>query len=243
MNPTLVEVSARGDAVSCALEGELVVPRLIRRHGRSVEVALVAGRAMLLPGDDVRIRITVGEGCTLRLVDIGGLIVYGRPGEAGETSQWHAQVDLGSGARLTWEGLPTVVTDAGRLARSFTMTLADGSSAFLRETLVLGRVGERGGELTAATDIRDERGPILCEALEARGDVQVPGILGAARVIDSVIAVGDPAVVDEVAGATRLELERGGTVVRFLGDAAHDSPLGVLLTATTRPVREPAPVG
>jgi urease accessory protein len=243
VNPTLVEISPRADAVSCVLEGDLVVPRLVRRQGRTVDVALVAGRAMLLPGDDVRIRITVGEGCTLRLVDIGGLIVYGRPCEAGESSQWHAQVELASGARLVWEGLPTVITDAGRLTRSFTMTLADGSSAFLRETLVLGRVGERGGELTAITDIRDERGPILCEALEARGDVRVPGILGVARVVDCVIAVGDSADVDEVAGATRLELERGGALARFLGDAAHDSPLGVLLTATTPPAREPATVG
>ena len=75
MIPTVVDISPRGEGVSCLLEGELVVPRLVRRHGRSVEVALVAGRAMLLPGDDVRIRITVGEGCTLRLVDIGGLVV------------------------------------------------------------------------------------------------------------------------------------------------------------------------
>lgn len=242
MKPTLVAISARADAVQCALEGELVVPRLVRRQGRSVEVALVAGRAMLLPGDDVRIRITVGEGCTLRLVDIGGLIVYGRPGEAGETSQWHAHVDVAPGAHLAWAGLPTVITDAGRLTRSFTMTLAGGSSALLRETLVLGRVGESGGVLKAATDIRDERGPILCEALEARGDAPVPGILGAARVVDSVIAVGDSVLVGDVDGATRLELERGGAVVRFLGDAAHHSPLGALLT-TAPPVREPAAVG
>lgn len=228
--------------MSCALAGELVVPRLVRRQGRSVEVALVAGRAMLLPGDDVRIRVTVGEGCTLRLVDIGGLVVYGRPGEIEKASEWHARVDLAPGAHLAWEGLPTVITDAGHLTRSLTMTLSRGSSALLRETLVLGRTGERGGRLRADTDIRDASGPILRETLEARGDVRVPGILGSARVVDSVIAVGDHTAIDEVAGATRLEFERGGTVVRYLGDAAHDSPLSGDLTRAARRALEPAQI-
>ena len=228
--------------MSCALAGELVVPRLVRRQGRSVEVALVAGRATLLPGDDVRIRVTIGEGCTLRLVDIGGLVVYGRPGELGEASEWHARVDLAPGAHLAWEGLPTVITDAGRLTRSLTITLAPGSSATLRETLVLGRAGERGGRLRADTDIRDESGPILRETLDARGDVRVPGILGSARVVDSLIAVGDHPALDEVAGATRLEFERGGTVVRYLGHAAHDSPLSGDLPTSARSALEPTHV-
>lgn len=242
MNPTVVDVSPRGAGASCTLAGELVVPRLVRRNGRSVEVALVAGRAMLLPGDDVRIGITVGEGCTLRLVDIGGLVVYGRPGEFGEASQWHARADLARDAHLAWEGLPTVITDAGRLTRSLTMTLAPDSSAILRETLVLGRAGERGGQLTAETDIRDERGPLLRETLEVRGDMRVPGVLGPARVVDSRIAVGDHAGLDEVAGATRLEFERGGAVLRYLGDAAHDSPLSGELARAAQPALEPAQV-
>jgi urease accessory protein len=242
MNPTVVDMSPRGEDVSCALAGELIVPRLVRRHGRSAEVALVAGRAMLLPGDDVRIRIAVGAGCALTLVDIGGLVVYGRPGEAGDASQWHARVDLQPGAHLTWEGLPTVITDAGSLTRSLTITLAAGSSAVLRETLVLGRTGERGGRLTADMDVSDAIGPLVRETLEVRGDSPVPGILGPNRVMDSVIAVGDQASVADVAGATRLELERGGTVVRYLGDAAHESPLGGLLIGAARLAREPARV-
>ena len=242
MIPTVVDISPRGEGVSCLLEGELVVPRLVRRHGRSVEVALVAGRAMLLPGDDVRIRITVGEGCTLRLVDIGGLVVYGRPGETGDASQWHARVDVEPGARLAWDGLPTVITDAGSLTRSLTITLGHDASAVLRETLVLGRTGERGGRLTANTDVSDARGPIVREALEVRGDSRVPGILGANRVMDSIISVGDQAPVADVPGVTRLELDRAGTVVRYLGESAHDSPLGGVLLDAALLDREPAHV-
>lgn len=225
MSHTVVEVSARGEGVSCDLAGELVIPRVVARRGRRVDVALVAGRAMLLPGDDVRIRISVGEGCTLGLLDIGGLVVYGRPGAAGEASQWHARVDLGADAHLTWEGLPTVITDAGRLARSLILNLAPGSSAVVRETLVLGRAGERGGRLRSDTDATDADGVILRETLEVAGDEPVPGILGGDRVVDSVIALGGRIELADVPGAVRLDLERGGTVLRHLGEAAHESPL------------------
>lgn len=243
MSPTVVEVSPRGTDVSCTLTGELVVPRLVARRGRSVDVALVAGHAMLLPGDDVRIRISVGEDCTLRLVDIGGLVVYGRPGELGDASQWHARVELATGAHLAWQGLPTVVTDAGHLTRSLTIVLAPDSSATLRETLVLGRTRERGGRIHSVTDASDSRGPLLRETLRVDGHHPAPGILGTSRVMDSVIAIGDHPGIETVAGATTLELERGGTVLRYLGDDAHSSPLGDLPLDTARRERDVARVG
>ncbi|WES63993.1 urease accessory protein UreD [Microbacter sp. GSS18] len=226
MRPTVVEVAPRGDGVTCSLEGDLVIPRLIRRRGRSVDVALVAGRAMLLPGDDVRMRISVGEGCTLGLVDIGGLVVYGRDGEPGDASQWHAGVDLGTDAHLVWDSLPTVITDAGVLTRSLTVRLAAGASARVRETLVLGRTDERGGRLRADTDVADADGPLLRETLEVGGRDHVPGVLGAARVMDGIISIGDHAAIGDAPGAARLDLERGGTVLRYLGADAHSSPLG-----------------
>ncbi|MDF2507963.1 MAG: putative urease accessory protein [Microbacterium sp.] len=225
MSATVVDISPRGDRVSCVLAGDFVVPRLVRREGRSVEVALVAGRAMLLPGDAVRIEISVGEGCTLSLVDIGGLVVYGRAGETGEPSHWHARADLADGARLRWQGLPTVITDAGHLRRSLTVRLAAGSSATLHETLVLGRSGERGGRVTAQTDAADAVGPILRDTLEVSGAEPVPGVLGTDRIVDSILTLGDQTHVPEVPGAVRLDFERGGVMLRYLGDALHESPL------------------
>jgi urease accessory protein len=234
VSSTVVEVIPRGEEVTCRLEGEFVIPRMIRRQGRSVDIALVAGRAMLLPADRVRIRVSVGEGCILRLVDIGGLVVYGREGAADEASQWHARVDLAAHAHLTWDGLPTVITDAGVLTRSLTVRLASDASAMLRETLVLGRAGERGGRLAAETDAADAVGPILRESLEVTGADPVPGILGAERVVDSILALGDHAPVADAPGAVRLDFERGGTMLRYLGDAAHASPLGSIhLAAAT----------
>ena len=225
MSATVVDISPHGERVSCVLAGDFVVPRLVRRERRSVEVALVAGRAMLLPGDAVRIEISVGEGCTLSLVDVGGLVVYGRAGEAGEQSHWHACADLAAGAQLRWQGLPTVITDAGHLTRSLTVRLAAGSSATLRETLVLGRSGERGGRVTTETDAADAVGPILRDRLEVSGAETVPGVLGTDRIVDSILALGDGADLADVPGAARLDFERGGAMLRYLGDALHESPL------------------
>lgn len=212
--------------MSCTLTGELVIPRLVGRRGRVVDVALVAGRAMLLPGDVAHLTIRVGAGCTLRLVDIGGLVVYGRPEAPDDTSGWHAHIDLADGAHLTWDGLPTVVTDAGALVRSLTVELGAGASAVLRETLVLGRAGERGGRLRADTTVTDASGPVLRDTLEVRGDAPVTGVLGRARVMDSILSFGAPLPEDATPAAiVRLDLDRGGTVLRHLGAEAHDSPL------------------
>lgn len=237
MSRTIVEISPRGDRVSCVLAGELVIPRVIRRHARCVDIALVAGRAMLLPGDEVQMDITVGDGCTLNLVDIGGLVVYGRVGEDAP-SHWHIRIVVGTDAHLTWDGLPTVITDAGRLTRSLTVSLGRGSSSTVRETLVLGRAQEHGGHVTTSADIVDSAGPILRETLAVSGLEPVPGVLGSHRVVDSILAFGDRRPLAEVDGAVRLDLDRGGTVLRHLGDAAHLSPLGDAWREDARSVAE-----
>lgn len=239
MTSTVVEITARGEDVSCALSGELVVPRLVRRRGRHVAVALVAGRAMLLPGDDVRIDIRIDEGCELHLVDIGGLVVYGRPEGDDAPARWQAVAELAPAARVTWEGLPTVVTEHGRLLRSTTLRMASGSSALLRETLVLGRTGESGGELRSEMDAEDERGPLLRETLEAQGTRPEAGVLGRYRVMDSIVALGRRLEAEEDDAVTRLELARGGTVLRDLCGAAHDSRLGDLWRSMMRTADDP----
>ncbi|MCI9859610.1 urease accessory protein UreD [Microbacterium proteolyticum] len=234
MSTTVVEVAPRGADAAYSLSGELIVPRLIARRGRHVEVALVAGRAMLLPGDHVHLDIRVGEGCTLDLIDIGGLVVYGRPDLGDEPSGWRADITLGPGARLTWEGLPTVVTADGELVRSTVLRLASGASVALLETLVLGRTGEAGGRLRSDLDAADAAGPLLRESLEVRGDRPEPGVLGRSRVMDSIVVLGDRLDAVDEAGITRLDLAGDGTTLRYLGEAAHHSPLGELWRIATQ---------
>ncbi|MCM3613282.1 urease accessory protein UreD [Microbacterium enclense] len=238
MSTTVIDVAPRGADAAYALSGELIVPRLVARRGRRVEVALVAGRAMLLPGDHVHLDVRVGEGCTLALVDIGGLVVYGRPELGDEPSGWHAEITLAPGARLTWEGLPTVVTADGELLRSSVLRLASGSSVALRETLVLGRAGEAGGRLRSDLDATDATGPLLRESLEVRGDRPEPGVLGRSRVMDTVVVLGERLGPVDETDIARLDLAGEGTTLRYLGDAAHHSPLGELWRSAVAAPRE-----
>ena len=69
--------------------------------------------------------------------------------------------------------------------------------------------------------------------LQVRGDQPRPGILGSHRVVDSVLYLGEGIEAPHVPGALRLDLERGGAVLRYLGDHAHDSPLERLLPLGT----------
>jgi urease accessory protein len=218
----------------------LLAARLISRDGARAEVALVAGGAMLLGGDHVVVSVQVDSGCALTLTDVGGTVAYDGDGQA---CRWDADIRLGPGATLGWAGLPFVVAGGADVRRTTTARLGAGAGLTLRETVVLGRSGERGGRVLLRTDIADGVGPILVEELAAAGDRPVPGVLGDHPVIDTLTRVhgspdaclhgghdrpGTASGADEVLGlgdATTLRLERGGALTRWLGAATHLSPL------------------
>jgi urease accessory protein len=208
----------------------LFAARIVSRDGTRAEVALVAGGAMLLGGDHVVVSVRVDAGCALTLTDVGGTVAYDG---AGRECRWDADVRLGPGARLTWAGLPFIVAAGADVRRTTTARLGAGAALTLRETVVLGRSGERGGRMVLRTDITDAVGPILVEELTAAGDHPVPGVLGKHTVMDTVTTVvGDPgpdvlvpAPPTTSGGAVTLRLERGGTLTRWLGPATHLSPL------------------
>lgn len=164
----------------------LLAARIVSRDGTRAEVALVAGGAMLLGGDEVVIDVRVDPGCELTLTDVGGTVAYDGNGE---TCRWDADIRLGPGAGLTWAGLPFVVADGADVRRTTTARLGSDARLTLRETVVLGRSGERGGRMVLRTDIADDVGPILVEELTASGDRPVPGVLGEHTVIDTLTSV------------------------------------------------------
>jgi urease accessory protein len=210
----------------------LLAARVVSRDGVHAEVALVAGGAMLLGGDAVVIAVQVAPGCALTLTDVGGTVAY--DGE-GRECRWDADLSVGAGARLTWAGLPFIVAAGADVRRTTTARLGAGAALTLRETVVLGRSGERGGRLVLRTDISDDVGPVLVEELTAAGDHPVPGVLGGHSVMDTVTDVcgslaaaperSEPTSAPDCDGAVVLHLERGGTLTRWLGPATHLSPL------------------
>ena len=159
--------------------------RAQRLHGSTdrARVALVGQTALLLGGDQVGVEVEVGPGAVLELTDIAATVAYhGR----GRSAHWQTTVRLGLGARLSYAGAPLVVSDGADVTRSLTVDLAEGASAWLRETVVLGRAGEVGGRLDTSTVLRRSGEEFCRERLildpRTRGR---PGMLAGVRVLDS----------------------------------------------------------
>ncbi|NNH05088.1 urease accessory protein [Microbacterium ulmi] len=195
-----------------------LAPRLVGRGPASAHVALAAAGMVLLGGDRVHVDIDVGAGCLLEIEDIGGTVAYP---SRGTPSTWTVEATLGANAVLLWRGLPFVVADDADVERRTAIVLERGARAVIRETLVLGRHGERGGRLVSESTVSDAEGPILAERLELHGCAPEPGVLGGCRVADTVVAVG-------FRPPTRpgdLVLAQPGALARHLGAHTHASPL------------------
>lgn len=198
-------------------------PHLLGASGASAQVALVGTRAMLLGGDDVALDVRVGAGCTLELVDTAGTVAYdGR----GRPAAWTVDVVVEAGGALVWDALPFVVCDGADVTRTTRVRLGPGAVVCLRETVVLGRAGERGGRVVSGLSARDGGGPVLVERLAVDGAAPEPGVLAGARVLDQVVLLGRRP--GEVApahvvppGVVVLDLDEPGAVARVLGAETH----------------------
>ncbi|HWH98541.1 MAG TPA: urease accessory protein UreD, partial [Pseudolysinimonas sp.] len=136
-------------------------------------------------------------------------------------SSWRLAARIDEAGRLIWRGLPFVVASGARARRVTEISLAPGAAVLMRETVVLGRHGEKGGDVRSDTRIELEDHPVLLERLEVDAAIPQIGVLGTNRVIDSVIAVGYRP--PSAAGA--LILETPGAIARHLSRDAHNSGL------------------
>ncbi|MFI2753609.1 urease accessory protein UreD [Cellulomonas sp. P22] len=221
----------RGRSVLGLRSGALAV-RVLAQDADGARVALVANGALLLAGDAVEVEVDVAAGAWLEVVETTGTVAYG----GAEPSRWDVDVRLGAGATLTWGALPFVVSDGARTHRRTEVHLGEGARAVLRETLVLGRAGQVGGDLWSRLTTHDAAGPLQVEELDlSRSARGLPGVLttgpvAAPRtVVDTVLALGwrpaTPAGMPDD-GATFLELDRPGAVLRWLGTALHHDTVG-----------------
>lgn len=220
-----------GDRARLDFRAGHIVPRVIEQGALSARVALVAGGALLLGGDHVSINVTVGRGCTLVLEDIGGTVAYDADGEQ---ASWAVNIHVEAGATLMWHSLPMVVAHGANVSRSTSIQLGSGARALLRETVVLGRSGEVAGHITMRTDVTACGAPVFVEELSANGASDIPGVIGATRVLDSVLLVGErmlPLSAPPRAPVPLLQFEYPGTLARYLGAEAHRTPLDRIWSA------------
>jgi urease accessory protein len=205
--------------------------RVLSAVPHRVRIALVAEGGLLVAGDDVSIGMRVGSGLALDVVEPAGTVAYDmRGGQA----RWRVEVDVAAAARLVWRAEPFVVSTGALVDRSVVVQLGDSGTAVLRETLVLGRAAETGGVLRQRFRANVDGVPLLAEDLTVDGSRPQPGVLGRCRVLDSMSVLGERATgTPTPPGAHRLELDGPGTVLRYLGDAVHSSPLGAAWAAAT----------
>jgi urease accessory protein len=220
-----VQTEVAGPATAPALR-----PMLLASDARSARVSLVPDGAMLLAGDDVAVEVEVGEGASLTLVEPAGTVAYDM--DDGRAS-WSVRITLAAGATLVWAGEPFVVSAGADVTRDTQVTLGQDARLALRETLVLGRHGERPGRVctTWSAHAYDGR-PLLVESLDLEEGSLVPGLLGPHRVLASVTALGCD-VPPDACPEGRLDLERGGTLWRHLVSETHEAPAEPWECATT----------
>jgi urease accessory protein len=193
-------------------------PVLLDSGARQARVALVPDGALLLAGDAVRLDVVVGPGIRLELVEPAGTVAFDMRG--GDAS-WDVRLALAAAATVVWGGEPFVVASGARVRRSTTVDMGPGARLLVRETLVMGRHGERGGHLEQVWSAHGPGGaPLLVEETVLDDRAHRPGILGGHRAIGTVVGLG-VAVDPDLCPDGRLDLESGGTVWRGLAHEAH----------------------
>ena len=180
--------------------------------GAHARVALVPERALLLAGDHVRLEIVVHSGVTLHVVETTGTVAYAM---RGGTARWEVRAEVEDDAGLVLDALPWVSAEGSSVQRRFDVELGRVATLVQRETLVLGRHGESAGTLSSRTDVRRGGWVLLVEEFDARD-------LTPHRVLESIVSIG-PQSCPTPAGVTRLDLVGGGTVLRSMAEATHDT--------------------
>lgn len=236
LSPTVVTVTLEGGRLRTRLRTGLLRPQRLHGPPDRCRIGLLATSALLLGGDGVRLEVDVGDGATLELVDVAGTVAYdGRGRPAG----WDVRVLVGAGGRLHWSGAPFVVGDGADVTRTLELDLAEDAQGLVRETLVLGRAGQLGGRVRNVTTVRRASRPVLVEdtELDPAGHRRLPGMLGSARVLDTVMALGVPLPLSQPTDPADLGRFRladpGSGLLRYLGADLDRSPLHHLWAATT----------
>jgi urease accessory protein len=248
-------------------------PVVLRPTGDD-RVHLVHGAGGPLGGDEFALHVEVAAGAGLRVRSAGVTLVQpagARPApDPPAPARWTVTADVGAGAWLDWAPEATVVCTDADLDSRLRVRVDGSATALVRELVVLGRHGERGGryrgELTvevgglpllAHTTLLDGADPVVCG----------PGGSAGARAVGTlVLAGGEPGAgpgtpagdllaADEAPGVrwARTALDGPGQILIAVGDPG---PVTAVLDAcaaawadrlsprptTSRPDPEPIPV-
>lgn len=176
--------------VDGAVRWRSVPPVVLRPTGRH-RVHLVQAAGGPLGGDDLGLAVRVGRNARLELRTAAATVA--QPGSPPGPARWTLDAEVACGARLDWLPEPTVVCDGAELHSTVHIRLADGGSAVLREEVVLGRVGQRGGRYRGELAVEHAGVPLLLHTLLLDGAhpaLSGPGGTGGCRAVGTLLVVG-----------------------------------------------------
>ncbi|MUL65394.1 urease accessory protein [Mycobacterium sp. CBMA 234] len=143
------------------------------RHTGPDTVHLVSAAATPLGGDVIRIRVVVEPGALLHLRTVAATLAL--PGR--DVAESHMLWTLDVAGELDLDPQPTVVAAHARHVSATTVTLADGARIAVRESVQIGRAGERQGFWSGSLRADVGATPLLRHRVE----------LGAGSVTDDVL--------------------------------------------------------
>lgn len=167
-------------------------PPVVLRPTGPHRVHLVQAAGGPLGGDDLGLAVHLGPGTALQVRSAAATVV--QPGDPEAAARWTVTADLADGAALDWRPEPTVVCDGAELRSSMRVALRHGARAVVREVVVLGRAGQRGGRFHGELTIELDDVPMLAHTMLLDGTD--PALTGPAGT-DGARAIGTLAVVGE----------------------------------------------
>jgi urease accessory protein len=194
--------------------GKAMLPRVF---GSVPEAVFMNTSGGLTGGDSLEYHIQLDAGARLTATTQTAERAYATNGDGARVA---VRADVGAGGHLDWLPQETILFEAAHVTRKTEINLAEGASALLVESLVMGRhaMGEvpRHARLTDHRMIRREGRPFWAETLRIDRDVLAsaasPAILGGARALAVIAFVAQNA--EDAASALRaLPVQDGAKMV------------------------------
>jgi urease accessory protein len=167
-------------------------PPVVLRPTGARRAHLVQAAGGPLGGDDLALDVHLGVGSSLQLRSTAAMVV--QAGYPPAPARWTVTAELAVGAVLHWCPEPTVLCDGAELHSRVRVALQRGACALLREEVVLGRAGQRGGRFTGELAVELDGTPLLAHTLLLDGADPVlagPAGTGGARVVGMLAVVGE----------------------------------------------------
>ena len=155
-------------------------------------VYLVSAAGGPVGGDVLDLRIEVLAGAELRLRTVAASVAL--PGADGTESVLAVHARVARGGVLEYVPEPTVVADGARHTTDIRVDLAAGATLVLRDEIILGRHGERGGACRTRLRCDYDGRPLLRHdvAVDGTDDVGLgPAVLAGHRAYGTVLRAGE----------------------------------------------------